>query len=119
MRMRSKPWAEAELAASPFFVERAEEYKGRWKEAFPERMREKPLHLEVGCGKCVQTARIAHADQEVRLLAIDEVRKILAVGAREVLNAYGDEEVDNLRLCCADASELDGWLTAQDIVERI
>lgn len=117
--MRSKPWAEAELAASPIFVEKAEEYKGRWKEAFPERMREKPLHLEVGCGKCVQTARIAHADQEVRLLAIDEVRKILAVGAREVMDVYGEEPVDNLRLCCADASELDGWLSADDRVERL
>jgi len=119
VRLRKKPWAEAELASSPFFIENAEKYKGRWAEAFPEHMRGKPLHLEVGCGKCVQTSAQAHANRDVRLLAIDEVRKILAVGAREVLNAYGEDDVDNLRLCCADASELDGWLAAEDKVERI
>lgn len=107
------------MAQSPFFVEEPGAYKGRWKEAFPPEMREKPLHLEIGCGKCVQTGAMAHADRNVRLLAIDEVRKILAVGAREVLKAYDGDSVDNLRLCCADASEMDEWLSAQDKVERL
>lgn len=119
MRLRKKPWAEAELAQSPFFVENAAEFRGRWKDAFAPELRDRPLHLEVGCGKCVQTAAMAHANPDVRFLAIDEVRKILAVGAREVVQAYRGEEVANLRLCCADASELDGWLCEEDRVERL
>ncbi len=119
MRLRKKPWADAELAQSPFFIENPEQYRGRWKDAFAPELSDKPLHVEIGCGKCVQTAMLAHENPGVRLLAIDEVRKILAVGAREVLKVYGEEEVANLRLTCADAIETDGWISAEDKIERV
>ena len=34
MRIRNKPWAKEELLASDFYVQKAEDYKGRWKEFF-------------------------------------------------------------------------------------
>ena len=44
MRMRKKKWAVPELQSCGFFVEQPEEYKGRWKEAFPHQ--EYPICLE-------------------------------------------------------------------------
>ena len=57
MHIRKKKWARPELEACPFYEPEGEERKNRWREAFahPER----PLHLEMGCGKGVSTAAMA------------------------------------------------------------
>lgn len=119
MRMRKKPWAEQELQSCRFFVETPEPNCGRWRERYPVQIRKNPLHVEIGCGKCVQTGALAHASRDIRFLAVDEVKKVLAVGVREIYKAYGEETPDNILLTCADATETDTWLSTDDCVERL
>ena len=49
MRIRRKKWARPELDACDYYVDNAEEMKGKWSEAFADNSR--PLYLELGCGK--------------------------------------------------------------------
>ena len=117
MRMRPKTWAEGELAACAILVDDPAGHRGRWREEFANAAL--PLHLELGCGKCVQCAAAAQAMPEVNYLAIDEVRLILAVGSRVVREAYRDAAPANLRIACADASRICDWMSPADGVERI
>ncbi len=117
MRMRPKSWAEPELSACPILIEEPKERRGRWREEFADAG--KPLHLELGCGKCVQCAAAAQAMPEVNYLAIDEVRLILAVGARVIREAYEENVPENLRIACADASCIREWISPEDGVERV
>ena len=54
MHMRTKKWARPELDACPFYTNGGEEYRNAWRQRFA--APEKPLHLEMGCGKGVSTA---------------------------------------------------------------
>ena len=63
MHMRTKKWARPELQACPFFINAikgpdAEDgvLKGTWRGRFANP--ELPLHLEMGCGKAVSTAKM-------------------------------------------------------------
>ena len=116
MRLHSKPWAEPELKSSAFFIEPDTDHTGRWRELFDDPS--KPFHVEIGCGKCVQAALAAKANPDINYLAIDEVRKILAAGCREVKNVLGDRP-KNLLLTWADAMMLTDTLSEKDRAERI
>ena len=116
MRMRRKPWTEVELAACPFFVEGPSTHRGRWSELFPE---ERPLHLEIGCGKGVSTAQMARENPHINYIAIDEVRHVLAVTVRNVRGAYGEDPVDNLRLSAVDAMMIFDTFAPEDKIQRI
>ena len=91
MRMRRKPWARPELAASPFVIDRPEEYKGRWKEAFENS--DLPLHIELGCGKGGFIAQKAFETPEINFLALDIKSEVLAVGRRAAV--VGSPSVKN------------------------
>ena len=60
--------------------------------------RSAPLHVELGCGKCVSTARMARENPNVNYLALDLSRDMLAVGRRGVTALYGGDPVENLKL---------------------
>ena len=62
MRMRKKAWARPELEQCPYFIQDPRSLKGRWNKWFP---KEQPLHLELGCGKCVFTAELAAQHPEI------------------------------------------------------
>ena len=69
MRMRKKKWAVPELQSCGFFVEQPEQYKGRWREAFPHP--DYPICLELGCGKGSFAAQMGIAYEQTNFLAID------------------------------------------------
>ena len=73
MRMRRKAWTEPVIAGCPFYVEQPSARRGHWRELFP---REQPVWLEIGCGKGVSTARMAHENPGVNVIAVDEVRHV-------------------------------------------
>ena len=48
MRIRFKPWARPELEASKFYINKPEDYKGKWKSLYKNNA---PFHIELGCKK--------------------------------------------------------------------
>lgn len=77
------------------------------------------MWLEIGCGKGVSTVRMAHDNHSVNLVAVDEVRHVLAVSIKNTMTEYGDDPVDNLRYTAIDAREIYDTFSADDSIERI
>ena len=117
MRMRRKPWTEPKLAACPYFIEAPSAHRGHWRECFerPDR----PVHLEIGCGKGVSTVQMAHDNPGVNYIAIDEVRHVLAVSVRNTEREYEGEPPENLVFSEVDAMRIYDTFSAADGIERI
>jgi tRNA (guanine-N7-)-methyltransferase len=116
MRIRKKAWGPAELAACPYYVADPIQMAGRWREAFPQ---DGPLHLELGCGKCVSTSQMALANPGVNYLAVDEISDMLARAHRVIDEAYSGAPVENLRITPFDCMYISQYILPEDRVERI
>ncbi len=116
MRMRNKKWARPELTACPYFVDEPESVRGKWQEQFA---RPQPLHVELGCGKCVSTAQMALDNPDVNFLAVDLVCSVLGVGRRNIEAAYAGRTVDNLVLTHFDIMWIEKYLAPEDRADRI
>ena len=116
MRMRRKPWTEPELANCPYFIEEPAIHRGRWRECF---RASQPVHLEIGCGKGVATARMAHENPGINYIAVDEVRHVLAVSVRNTRAAYGEEAPGNIVYSAVDAMRIYDTFSREDGIERI
>ena len=117
MRMRRKPWTEPKLAICPYFIEAPSAHRGHWRECFDRQ--DRPLHLEIGCGKGVSTVQMAHSNPDVNYIAIDEVRTVLAVSVRNTEREYGDESPKNLVFSEVDAMRIYDTFCAADGISRI
>ena len=117
MRIRRKSWTEPKLMECAYFAENPRELRGRWRECFsnPDHL----LELEIGCGKGVSTARMAHENPATNYVAIDEVRHVLAVAARNADATYAPGAVTNLVLSAVDAMFIRDSFTAEDRISRI
>ena len=116
MRMRRKPWTEPVIDACPYYVDAPSTRRGHWRELFPRRQ---PMWLEIGCGKGVATVKMAHDNPGVNLIAIDEVRHVLAVSIRNTEAEYREDPVDNLRYSAVDACSIHDSFSPADGIERI
>ena len=116
MRMRRKAWTEPLLAECPYYIESPASHRGQWQALFPRRQ---PVQLEIGCGKGVSTVRMAHENPGVNLIAIDEVRHVLAVSIKNTRVEYGSDPVDNLVFSAVDAMRIHDTFTPEDGIERI
>ena len=116
--MRRKPWARPELAASPFVIDKPEEFKGRWSEAFADP--DQPLYVELGCGKGGFIAQKAFDTPDINFLAVDIKSEVLAVGRRtaDKIFAEGGRTVDNLRLT-AYINFCNPWPKPRDFKHRL
>ena len=116
MHIRKKKWARPELEACPFYEPEGEERKNRWREAFahPER----PLHLEMGCGKGVSTAAMAADNPEVNYVAVDISPDVLGDARRNIVKA-GGEDASNIMLLRADIALIERYFGPEDGAERI
>ena len=116
MHMRKKKWARPELAACPFYTAEGEGRKNRWRECFehPER----PLHLELGCGKGVSTALMAAANPEINYVIADLSADVLGDARRNLVKACG-EDVGNVQILETDICFIDRVFGAEDGPERI
>jgi len=91
--------------------------RGRWREAF---QTQKPLYLELGCGKGVSTCQMALADDEHNYIAIDLITTVLGVAKRNAEAAYrGVREVDNLVFSNFDIEYSINFFAPEDKIERI
>lgn len=116
MRMRKKKWAQPELDACPYFIADCDRYRGQWRTLFP---KAQPLHVELGCGKGVSTAAMAHAEQDTNFVAIDLISDVLGSARRNIAAAYGAESVDNIRLTSKNILFINQTFAPEDRVERI
>ena len=63
---------------------------------------DKPLRIEIGCGKGDFIVGTAAKEPDVNFLAVEKVSDVLVIAAEKV-KASG---LDNVRVCCIDAKEL-------------
>lgn len=116
MHMRKKPWARPELEACPYYRLEPREYRGRWRAQFA---RDQSLHIELGCGKGVSTARMVRENPDVNYVAIDLVRDVLGYTKRNIEAAYAGEPVENAVIAALNIECIDQFFAQEDAVERI
>lgn len=116
MRIRKKDWARPELGACSWFLAAPQTQKGGWQQAFARRQ---PLHLDLGCGKCVFLADIAHSHREINYIGIDISLDILGVGRRNIQSVYGEEQPDNVLLCSHNIERLPELFSQEEKVDRL
>lgn len=117
MRIRNKPWAKDELLASDFYVQKPEDYKGRWKEFFNNENYH--IYLELGCGKGFFVKKAAKQNQNINYIAIDLIDAILGMANRNIIEEFENKEVLNLALTRYDVEEINNILDQSDNIERI
>lgn len=118
MRMRKKPWARPELEECDFFVIKPKEYKGRWKEFFGN---DKPIYLELGCGKGTFIAVHGAENPDINYIAIDIKDEVLALAKRNIEEAYNekDKALDNIKLMAQEIGLINEILGEDDSIDRI
>lgn len=114
--MRRKSWTEPLIDNCPYFIDKPSTRKGHWKEYFD---RTQPMWLEIGCGKGVATCKMAHDNPQANLIAVDEVRHVIAVSIKNTQQEYGEDPVDNLRYTALDARTIFDSFDINDGIERI
>jgi len=119
MRIRHKPWARPELEACPFFVPQPHEQMGHWTELFPEP--EKPLYVELGCGKGGFISQAAPAHPEINFIAMDIKNEMLVLAKRKLEAAYAEkgEAPDNVRIAIQNIERIDTAWDEHDRADRI
>ncbi len=116
MHIRTKKWARPELNACPFCIQWEDKYRNRWRSLFPDP--EKPLHLEMGCGKGVSTARMIAENPGINFVAADISADVLGDARRNIVKACG-EDPDNAKILLTDICLIGRVFGPEDDAERI
>lgn len=116
MRMRKKAWAKPELLACPYYIPEPEALSGHWQERFGEK---RPIHLDLGCGKCVFLAELAEHHREINYIGIDLSYDILGVARRNIQAAFGETRPDNVLLCYYNIEKLQKLFLPGEGIERL
>ena len=119
MRIRFKAWARPELEASSFYILEPEKIKGKWREEFKET--NKPLHLELGCGKGGFISQISVKNPDINYIAIDLVDAMLGLAKRKIEETYknNNRETDNVLITRFDIERIPLIFDEKDAVDRI
>ncbi|GAB6169557.1 tRNA (guanosine(46)-N7)-methyltransferase TrmB [Clostridium carnis] len=118
MRLRKKPWARPELESCDFFIINPSENKGKWKESFGN---DKPIYLELGCGKGTFVAVHGSENKDKNYIAIDIKDEVLVLAKRNIEKAYAEKEVslDNIKLMAQEIEIIKDMLGDGDKIDRI
>ncbi len=113
MRIRKKKWAEPELAECRYYINEPERYRGRWKDFFGN---EKPIELEIGCGKCTFVAEKARRNPDTNYIAMDIKSDMLGVGRRNIERIFENarKTPDNIALVRCNVEQIDKAIGADD-----
>lgn len=119
MRIRHKPWAKPELAASPFCMDDAFALRGKWRECYARP--EQPFYVELGCGKGGWVSQAAVRRPENNYLALDIKNEMLGMAKRKTEAAFAEagREPDNIRLAILNIERVSEVLAPEDGVDRI
>ena len=119
MRLRKKPWARPELESCDFFIVNPKEYKGKWKELFGN---DKPIYLELGCGKGTFMAVHGSQNPDINYIAIDIKDEVLVLAKRNIEKAFEEARrpvVDNVKLMAQEILIINEILGEDDCIDRI
>ena len=116
MHMRKKKWAQPELDKCPWYSEFPEENRGSWQSRFP---LPQPLHMEVGCGKGVSTARMIAENRDINYIAMDISSDVLGDARRNLVRAFREEEPRNVQLVKCDVSYISHFFAPEDQICRL
>jgi tRNA (guanine-N7-)-methyltransferase len=111
MRLRKKWWARPELEQAENVVINPSELKGKWNEEFNNN---KPIHLELGCGRGKFISEKAAAFPDINHIAVDLKDEVLIYALKKVNEA----EVPNVRLIPMNISFI-GEVFEKDEVSKI
>lgn len=119
MRIRFKAWARPELEASSFYILEPETIKGKWRNQFKES--NKPLYLELGCGKGGFISQIASKHPENNYIAIDLVDAMLGLAKRKIEEEYKkvEGETNNVLITRFDIERIPLIFDKADGIDRI
>ena len=100
MRLKNIPGAKEEMKTNPFVIREPEQYKGHWAEKVFGN--DRPVVLEIGCGKGRFLSELSVREPEKNYLGIERQSSVLyrALEKRAVM------DVDNLYFLCFDAEHL-------------
>lgn len=104
MRLRKKPWISQALEdykGKELLEDGLEAYKGKWRVL----LGDKPLFLEIGCGKGQFISQMAQLHPENAYLGIETQRDVCYYAVKKLR----DLELDNARILRADAAHLLDW----------
>ena len=118
MRIRFKKWARPELEASKFYIDKPEEYKGKWETLFKNKA---PIHLELGCGKGGFISQIAPKNLNRNYIAIDLVDAMLGLAKRKIEENYKEikQKPENIYITRYDIDRILNIFSPEDKIGRI
>ena len=116
MRIRRKKWAKQELEESKFYIDKPEEFKGKWNKKF---QKKQDLHIEIGCGKGNFISNLAVKNRNINFIAIDMIEAMLGLSKRNIEQSYKNENPENLLLIRANAERIIDVFDENDNVKRI
>ena len=118
MRIRCKPWAKPELEACPCYLKDPAAFRGNWQSAFPS---QKPLRIELGCGKGGFIAQEAPANPDYHYLAMDIKNEMLVLAKRKLEAAYQELETepDSVRIFICNIMQFSNYFAPEDAIDRI
>lgn len=118
MRIRKKKWAEPELSRCPYYVAEPESYRGRWREFFGS---DRPIELEIGCGKCTFIAEKAKQNPDINYIAVDIKNDMLGVGRRNIEKLFEEtgSSPDNIALVRYNVEMLDRVIAPEDGIRTL
>lgn len=116
MRIRRRKWAKKELEEAEFYIDHPEIYRDSWNEKFA---KIQPLHLELGCGKGNFIANLASKHREINYIAVDMIEAMLGLSKRNIEQAYGEKNPENLFLIRANVERIFDVFGEKDKVDRI
>lgn len=118
MRIRKRSWTEEELQQAKFYIDTPTNYKGKWKSAFKV---EKPIHIELGCGKGKFIANLAVKNKDINFIGIDLIDTMLGLAKRNIEEVYVNcnMEIDNVILTRCNIEQILQIMDENDQVERI
>ena len=102
MRLRNKPWAEPFLNENDDLVLKYDDdLKNRYKEIFNN---DNSLNLEIGTGKGDFIKQLASLNPNKNYIGLEKYSTVLAIAAKKIKIS---ENLNNVRLMCYDANELE------------
>ena len=118
MRIRKKKWIDEELEACQFLVKNPIEQKGKWKEIFET---ERPLYLELGCGKGGFASQFGVRNLDKNLIAVDMVPTMLGLAKRKIEKEYleHNQEINNICIVSHNIERISEIFDENDLIERI
>jgi len=113
MRTRKKKWAPAQLENNLRIVRDLDKYEGQsLTQIFANN---KPVHLEIGCGKGRFIIETSLRNPDINYIAIERESTILATAARRAEEVLGDQNVGSLIFVLEDVDNILKYFKPGDI----